>query len=384
MNKKEKFSNNWKEVELKEIIKVQSGFAFKSKKFLSEGIPIVRISNFNNSYINLSNSVYYSKDFNVEKNKNYFLEENDILIAMSGATTGKLGFVKKEHLPCLLNQRIGKFKILNESFLDIKYLKFYLKSSLFQDFILKKAFGCAQPNLATKDIETFKIPIPYRDNKPDLEEQERIVKKLQLAEKLKENRKKADELTKEYLNSVFLDMFGDPRINPKGWEVKTWLDVLEIRNGKDQKTVKNNNGKFPVYGSGGLMEYTTDYLSPKNSIIIGRKGSINNPILIKEKFWNVDTAFALISNEKYLNYYYLYYFCIQFNFLKLNRSTTLPSLTKMELLKIKIPIPPIQLQNQFAQIVEQVEQLKEYQNKSKEEIENLYNKLMQQAFKGDI
>ncbi len=79
MNKEQTTQIQWKEIELKEIIKLQGGFAFQSKEFKDSGIPIVRISNFNNNSIDLSGAVYYSKEFNIEKNRIYFLEENDIL-----------------------------------------------------------------------------------------------------------------------------------------------------------------------------------------------------------------------------------------------------------------------------------------------------------------
>lgn len=70
-------------------------------------------------------------------------------------------------------------------------------------------------------------------------------------------------------------------------------DILEIRNGKNQKAVENPEGRYPIYGSGGVIGYADDYICEADTIIIGRKGSINNPIYASEPFWNVDTAFGL-------------------------------------------------------------------------------------------
>ena len=116
-------------------------------------------------------------------------------------------------------------------------------------------------------------------------------------------------------------------------------DVLEIKNGKNQKAVENPAGQYPIYGSGGVMGYADEYICDADTVIIGRKGSINNPIYVAEPFWNVDTAFGLSAKKEYLLPKYLFYFCKKFDFEKLNKTVTIPSLTKSDLLKIKIDLP---------------------------------------------
>jgi len=179
-------------------------------------------------------------------------------------------------------------------------------------------------------------------------------------------------------------MFGDPVANPKGWDISKFKDVLEIRNGKNQKKVLNPKGKYPIYGSGGIMDYADNFISNKNSVIIGRKGSINNPILVREKFWHVDTAFGLNPIREKLDYNYLYYFCIRYNFEQHNKTVTIPSLTKSTLYEIKIPIPPIDLQNQFAEKMALIEQQKDLAKQELQESEDLFQALLQKAFKGEL
>lgn len=118
-------------------------------------------------------------------------------------------------------------------------------------------------------------------------------------------------------------------------------DVLIIKNGKNQKAVENPNGKYPIYGSGGVMGYADDYICNANTVIVGRKGSINNPIFVEEPFWNVDTAFGLEAKQDVLLPRYLFYFCRYFDFERLNKAVTIPSLTKSDLLKIEIDLPSI-------------------------------------------
>ena len=134
-------------------------------------------------------------------------------------------------------------------------------------------------------------------------------------------------------------------------------DVLEIKNGRNQKNVEDPEGKYPIYGSGGIIGYANANICEKDSVIIGRKGSINNPIFVQEPFWNVDTAFGLQTDKRILLPRYLYYFCRKFNFEKLNKAVTIPSLTKADLLKIEINLPILSMQQQIVDKLLLIEQI---------------------------
>ena len=144
-----------------------------------------------------------------------------------------------------------------------------------------------------------------------------------------------------------------PQSLPKHWEIKKLGEVCEIKSGKNQSKVINPNGKYPIYGSSGIFGYADEYICDEGTTVIGRKGTINSPIYVSTKFWNVDTAFGLSSKES-LNSKFLYYFCKGFNFHKLDKSTTIPSLSKGDLLSIELPIPPLSEQ---AAIVAKIEEL---------------------------
>jgi len=134
---------------------------------------------------------------------------------------------------------------------------------------------------------------------------------------------------------------------------KKWSDVLTIVSGKNQKTVANPKGRYPIYGSGGIIGYADDYLCESGTTVVGRKGTINNPIFVAERFWNVDTAFG-ISPGAELNPKYLYYFCCHFNFKALDKSTTIPSLAKRDLLAIEMPIPMLYEQERIVSCIEEL------------------------------
>ena len=162
-----------------------------------------------------------------------------------------------------------------------------------------------------------------------------------------------------------------PILRGDGGGSMKFAEVLEIKNGKNQKQVEDADGKYPIYGSGGIMGWATDYICPAETVIIGRKGTINNPIYVDTPFWNVDTAFGLVADKNILLPKYLYYFCKHFDFLALNTTVTIPSLTKANLLKIDIPIPNMDEQRYIIGVLDDVENLIEIKTKEKSELDNL-------------
>lgn len=132
-------------------------------------------------------------------------------------------------------------------------------------------------------------------------------------------------------------------------------EILEIRNGKNQRNVENPNGKYPIYGSGGRIGWADDYICPADTVIIGRKGTINSPIYVDTPFWNVDTAFGLVPDTKIILPKYLYYFCRSFDFEALNTTVTIPSLTKANLLQIEMDVPSLKKQQAVVETLDVIE-----------------------------
>ena len=158
--------------------------------------------------------------------------------------------------------------------------------------------------------------------------------------------------------------------------IKKFEDILDIINGKNQKKVENPNGAYPIYGSGGVMGYANDYLCKANTVVIGRKGNINNPIYVEEPFWNVDTAFGLVAKQDILLSKYLYYFCVHYDFSKLNTTLTIQSLTKANLINVEIDVPNIEEQKNIVMKLDSVIKLMRLQE---EQIDS-YDKLIKSRF----
>ncbi|EEF69074.1 restriction endonuclease subunit S [Holdemania filiformis] len=165
--------------------------------------------------------------------------------------------------------------------------------------------------------------------------------------------------------------------------LKTFKDILIIKNGKNQKSVENPEGQYPIYGSGGIIGFANNYLCEGNTVVIGRKGSINNPIFVDKPFWNVDTAFGLVTDRSKMIPKYLYYFCLHFDFNRLNKAVTLPSLTKSDLLKIEIDVPDLVVQFKVVDKLQKVELIINLKKQQLQKFDDLIRARFVEMF-GDI
>ena len=263
-----------------------------------------------------------------------------------------------------------------------EYIYYYLLSN--RDKLNKLGKGAVFPELSGKLFGDFKIPIP------SFEDQQKIVEKLDKAFELIDQAKanieqniiNAKELFQSKLDEVFSQK-GD------GWTQCKFKDVLDIINGRNQKEVESSNGEYPIYGSAGkVMGYATSFLCNENTIIIGRKGTIDNPIFIDHKFWNVDTAFGLKSKGVILDKL-LYYFTKTIDFKSMDKGTTLPSLTKKDLLEIEINFPSdLNIQNVLVLKLDDLSSMSnqtiDNYRKKLSNLEELRKSILEKAFKGEL
>ena len=298
----------------------------------------------------------------------YIFDDKLVLVAEDGGHFGS----KTKPIAYLVN---GKCWVNNHAHV-LRAKKDFLAEYICYSLMFYKIEGYI--NGATRQKLTQaalrKLIIPKRT----VEYQKAIVDRLDLVKCIIEKKQNIINELDLLIKSRFVEMFGDIRERGR-FKAKKWKDVLDIFNGKDYKAVQVDKGGYPVYGSGGIIARANDYICPAGTIIIGRKGAINNPILVNEKFWNVDTAFGIVPKE-IINISYLYYFCKQYNFNNLNKATTLPSLTKRDLLEIEINIPDLEEQVKFSGFVNQINKLKADVQKSIDETQLLMDSLMQEYF----
>jgi len=357
--------NNWAWTTLGSIGTWQAGGtpSRSNKSYYGGNIPWLKTGDLNDGLItNIPESITEEAVANSSAKIN---PTGSVLIAMYGATIGKLGILT---FPATTNQAccacIEYFAITQH------YLFYFLLSH--RDIFIAKGGGGAQPNISKEIIVNTAIPLP------PLAEQERIVTEIErwltLIDQIEQDKTDLQIVIKQAKSKILdLAIHGklvpqnpndEPasellkRINPKaeitcdkghymqipnGWAICKIASIANITNGKSQKEVECSNGKYPIYGSGGIIGRSNDFLCYAGSTIIGRKGTINAPIFTEENFWNIDTAFGIKPCKALLDKYF-FYFCQTFDFSKLDKSSALPSLTKTTIGNILIAIPPYQEQ----------------------------------------
>ena len=219
---------------LSEVCNFQNGFAFKSNTFKDSGTPVIRITNIKNEIIDTSNVVYINPlDYNQDLSK-YEIKNNDLLIAMSGATTGKIGIYKGNE-KLLLNQRVGNFKPKDK--LSKEYLFYFLLTKVEENLAISA--GSAQPNLSTLQINNFMLPLFNLDIQKQIVEI--LDKAFESIEKAKVNIEKNIENTKELFQSRLNEIFSQ-----KGddWEERKLRNI----------TTKIGSGSTPRGGQSSYKE----------------------------------------------------------------------------------------------------------------------------------
>ena len=320
--------------------------------FLRKGIPIIRISNLpqNASFVDLDDCTYYK-----EGNYNSFEVHNgDLLIAMSGATTGKTAIYNRKTL-AYLNQRVGLFKSTNRDSLYYPFLYALVSTPVFKRQLSTRLIAGAQPNISSSDIESIRISIPQKN------EQEKIAHlMLLLNERITTQNKNIEKL-----QSLIKGISKQLLMNNQNWRTVRIGELLRIGNGKDYKHL--GIGKIPVYGTGGQMLLVNDYLYDGESVCIGRKGTIDTPMFLKGKFWTVDTLFYTYDFKDVLPKF-CYYLFLQINWKLYNEGTGVPSLSKSTIENIKVKIPSIKQQHNICSVLD----CYEHKTKSEEQILELY------------
>lgn len=193
------FTGEWEQHKLGEIAPLRGGFAFKSNNFKSEGVPIVRISNILSSGKVGNEFVYYD---NQEKDENYLLPDEAAVLAMSGATTGKVSILDNPYNhKYYQNQRVGYF--IPTKNIDYKFISTIVRSKLFLDQLNSVLVAGAQPNISSKDIGGFEFLVPK-----NIEEQQNIgILFKQLDSLITLHQEKLDKLVtlkKSYLQKMFI------------------------------------------------------------------------------------------------------------------------------------------------------------------------------------
>ena len=226
-----------------------------------------------------------------------------------------------------------------------------------------------------KLLKDITVPIPHGTT------QKTIVSEL---DKLNELIRIKKEQLKDYdtlAQSIFYEMFGDPVVNEKGWEVKKFGDLFKLKSGDGLSSKDFKTGIYPVYGGNGISGYHNSFNMKGCYIIIGRVGVYcGNVRKVDGEFWLTDNAFRLIYKENEQNPFFILYLLNILDLHQYANAAAQPVISNLTLKSINVPLPPLSLQHSFAQKIEQIEQQKAAIQKTITDLETLLAARMQYWF----
>ena len=371
--------NSFKMVKLGDVCDILRGVTF-SKSESSDtptmnSLPIIRAGNIQEQLILDKNLVYVGSK---KVSQIQLIKKNDIIICTSSGSLkiiGKCRIAKKDW-----NGSYGAFNacIRTKNGTHSSYVYYYLLSNKFRKWC-ELSLGANIKNIRNSELKKFQIPLP------PLPVQKKIIALLDRAQELIDDRKEQIRLMDALIQSVFYDMFGDPVTNPKGWEVKKLEDVGNWKSGGTplRKITEYYQGSIPWVSSGELnytyiydsneyitleaVNHSATKVMPEGSLMLGMydTAALKSSIAQREMTCNQAIVFSRLD-DLLCNTIFIYW-CIQIgkdHYKRMQRGVRQKNMNLNMIKKLKVIIPDISVQNQFAERVERIEAQKELMQQS--------------------
>jgi len=403
----------WEVVRLGICCRVFSGYAFKSSDFSNEGTPIIKIGNLQDGTIIVDKRTNFYPEEITQNLKKFILKADDVLIALTGATTGKVAVVPKDFESALLNQRVGKFDVYHKN-LNKLFARFYFITKNFQEGIRGKILQSAQGNVSPKQIDNLKVPLP------PLPEQKRIAAVLSAVQKAKEKTRAVIKAAKELKKSLmkYLFTYGpvpteeaedipleetEIGLIPGDWRIVKLGSIADFKNGIN--FTRNQKGKLGIltidvlnmYGEGIYVslnnlyrvnkEVNEDYLLRNGDILFVRSSLKREGVgwtsLFKETQESV--AFCgfiirarlksnVISPEFLANY--LRTSNARENLIASSGKVAITNINQGMLGRILIPLPSLLVQQKIVETLSAVDKKIEAEENKRKMLEELFKTLL--------
>ncbi len=334
------------------------------------------------NYCRIYQTESYISQEGLDNSSAKLIPENSVIVAMygQGDTAGRVAINK---VPVSTNQACCNL-IIDREKADYEFV-YYALSTLYEKLVSLKNGG-AQPNLNAQIIRSVEIPFP------PLETQHKIAAFLSAYDALIENNQKQIKLLEEAAQRLYKEWFIDLRFPghettlivdgvPEGWEIAAVTDLLEIKYGKDHKALAN--GDIPVYGSGGIMRKVNKILYSGESVLIPRKGSLNNILLVSGDFWTIDTMFYSVPKHPNVAKY-VYLFLSGVDMYAMNIGAAVPSMTVKILDGMKMLFPTAEILERFEKVVGPYFSMIELLKKKNESLTDARDLLLPKLISGEI
>ena len=383
----------WKHYKMDDVIDEISmgpfGSDVKKEFYVNKGIPILNGSNLQGFKLQEKSFGYLTEEKADSLNK-CNAHRGDIIVTHRG-TLGQIVYVPSDskYDRYVISQSQFRFRC-KPDLVDVQYLVYYFHTREGQYKILANASQVGVPALA-RATSTFRL---IDIKLPSLADQRRIASILSsLDRKIELNNKinaDLEEMAQAIFKNWFVDFepfkdgkFVDSELGmiPEGWKVGCLGDLITIKYGKDHK--KLEDGTFPVYGSGGFMRFVNSWLYDGESVLIPRKGTLDNIMYVCEKFWTVDTMFFSVPKMDYVMKY-VYNYIKRFDFSKMNEGTSVPSNTAARLNKMPILIPTHEILEMYDETLCPIYNKRKMKDKESRILSLLRDTLLPRLMSGEI
>ena len=341
----------------------------------------------------VNRSEKYISKLGYDNSSAQMMPKNSVMVALTGATAGKIGYLNFEACG---NQSITGIFPCNE--INQRFLFYYLISQ--RNKILDDCVGGAQPHISQGYVKKIKVPI-Y-----NIEKQNRIVKRFDLISNIIKNDEKEIEKYDDLIKARFIEMFGDPAYNPKRWKTKRLLEMGECKNGMNFH-YDDNGVEIKCLGVGDFKDLSVinnvellstislnelpseEYLLKDNDIVFvrsnGNKSLVGRSVVVypgtnKTTFSGFCIRYRINDNAINVPYLLRVLKADSIRNKMIGRGANIQNLNQQLLSTLSIPIPPIELQNRFADFVKQVDKSKLAVQQSLEKTQQLFDSLMQEYF----
>lgn len=379
---------------LSDVVTIFSGGTPKTsvKEYWDGDIDWLAVADFNTSNRYVSTASKKITELGLNNSNTKMLEKGDLIISARG-TVGAIAQLTK---PMAFNQSCFGLRGKKNK-LETDYLYYWLKN--YVDILLNKSQGSVFNTINLSTFDDIKIDLPNIENQRSISNFLTLLdNKIQINNQINQELEAMAKTLYDYwfVQFDFPDQNGKPykssggkmvynpelkREIPEGWGVEKLKYFLTIKNGKDHKHLQD--GKFAVYGSGGIMRTVADYLYSGESILFPRKGTLNNVMYVNEEFWTVDTMFYSEVNKNN-SALYVFYSVKDIDFNKLNTGTGVPSMTSSILYDLNIIVPEENILEKFNTIVKQNYETIKLNNIQNQELNQLRDWLLPMLMNGQV
>lgn len=369
-------------IKISDLLFFQEGPGVRNTQYTQSGVKLLNVANLVNGKVDLSTSDrYISEDEAYGRYKHFLCDDGDFIIASSGIKVEyfdrKMGFVDSGMLPLCMNTSTIRFKVIDSKRLNIKYFMYYLKSIHFKQQLSKFITGSAQLNFGPSHLKKMNMPLV------SLKEQNDIVEKLSKVELLLDKYNGEIKLLDELIKARFVEMFGDPVTNDMLWNTDVLKDICTKigsgstpRGGKESyidegiSLIRSMNVHNAHFEYKDLAHITLDQAEKLNNVVVEHDdllfnitvasvarccvvpsdvlpARVNQHVCILRCREKINPIFlqGLLVNENY-----------QGKLLQIAKSgATREAINKQQLESLEIMIPPLELQNQFASFVQEID-----------------------------